>query len=149
METVIRITVIYFFLLLAMRLMGKREFGQLSPHEFVILLIIPEIVSTALNQNDTTLTNALVGTCTILALVFLTSTLTHRFRRVEALVADSASVLVLNGAYLEDTMNRERVTPEEVMTEARKSGLDQITKIKFAVLEPDGKISIVPKEGEG
>ena len=148
METVVRVLVIYVFILAAMRVMGKREFGQLSPQEFVILLIIPEIVSSALNQNDNTLTNALVGVCTIMLLVFITSSLSHRFKAVETLVSDAAAVLVLNGKALEDTMNRERVTPEEVMNEARKSGIDTMEKIKFAVLESDGKISIVPVEGE-
>ncbi|HSI73891.1 MAG TPA: hypothetical protein VK934_12010, partial [Fimbriimonas sp.] len=86
METVVRVLVIYVFILAAMRVMGKREFGQLSPQEFVILLIIPEIVSSALNQNDNTLTNALVGVCTIMLLVFITSSLSHRFKAVETLV---------------------------------------------------------------
>jgi uncharacterized membrane protein YcaP (DUF421 family) len=148
METVVRVLVIYVAILAVMRVMGKREFGQLSPQEFVILLIIPEIVSTALNQNDYTVTNALIGLCTLMILVFVTSSLTHRFKSVETLVSDTAAVLVLNGKPLEDTMNRERVSPEEIMNEARKSGLESMEKIKFAVLESDGKISIIPAKEE-
>ncbi|MEZ0326111.1 MAG: DUF421 domain-containing protein [Fimbriimonas sp.] len=148
METVVRVFVIYVAILAGMRMMGKREFGQLSPSEFVILLLIPEIVSTTLNQNDTSVTNALIGLATIMLLVFLTSMLTHRFKKVEKLISDSAAVLVLNGKPLQKTMTWERVNPEEVMTEARKSGIEEMSKIKYAVLEPDGKISIVPMEGE-
>lgn len=144
METVFRIFVIYVFLLAGMRVIGKREFGELSPQEFVILLIIPEIVSTALNQNDKSLTNAILGVATIFSLVFLTSLITHRFPSVHALVADSEAVLVHKGQMFEDVMNRERVTPDEIMEEARKSGVSTLAEIKWAVLEPDGKIAIVP-----
>jgi uncharacterized membrane protein YcaP (DUF421 family) len=144
MDTVLRVVVIYFFLLGGMRVLGKREFGQLSPQEFVILLIIPEMVSSALNQNDRSLTNALVGAATIFGLVFLTSLLSHRYKAVEKLVSDSSAVLVHRGTLFEEILNRERVTPEEIMSEAHKSGIDALRDIKWAVLEPDGRIAIVP-----
>jgi uncharacterized membrane protein YcaP (DUF421 family) len=146
METILRVVVIYLFLLAGMRLIGKREFSQLSAHEFVVLLIIPEMVSAALNQNDRSITNALVGVSTILGLVFLTSILSHRFKSVEKLVSDSAAILVHNGHLFEDICNKERITPEEIMAEARKSGVESVEEIKWAVLESDGKIGIVPAQ---
>jgi len=149
METVIRITVIYLAVLFGMRVIGKREFSQLAPHEFVVLLMIPEIVSSSLNQNDKTVTNALIGLATVLTLVFLTSVLTHRSKAVERLVSDSAAVLVHRGHVFEDVLNRERISPEEIMAEARQSGIDAMEKIRWAVLESDGKISIVPEEEQG
>lgn len=145
METVFRVLIIYLFIVAGMRVIGKREFSQLSAQEFVILLIIPEMVSSALNQNDLTLTNALVGTATILGLVFITSVLSHRFKAVEKLVSDSEAVLVHRGKLFEDVLNKERVTPEEVMSEARKSGVNSIEEIRWAVLESDGKIAVVPE----
>lgn len=146
METVLRVAFIYVFLLAAMRVIGKREFGQLAPHEFVVLLMIPEVVSSALNQDDRTVTNGVVGASTLLFLVFLTSVLTHRFRKVEKIVADSAAVLVHRGRLYEEVLNKERVTPDEILTEARKSGVDSLGRIRWAVLEPDGKIAIVPED---
>lgn len=146
METILRVVVIYLFLLFGMRVLGKREFGQLSPHEFVILLIIPEMVSPALNRDDTTLTNALLGVATIMGLVFITSVLTHRFKPVETLVSDTATVLVHKGVVFENVLNKERVTPEEILQEGRKSGVAKMEEIKWAVLEPDGKIAIVPEQ---
>jgi uncharacterized membrane protein YcaP (DUF421 family) len=145
MDTILRVAVIYLFVLAGMRAIGKREFGQLAPHEFVILLIIPEMVSTSLNQNDNSLTNALVGTATIFGLVFLTSVLTHRFKPIEHLISNSSAVLVHKGQIFEEVLNKERVTPEEIMEEARKSGVDTLEQIKWAVLEPDGSIAIVPE----
>lgn len=148
METVVRICVIYLALLVGMRVIGKREFSQLSAHEFVVLLVIPEIVSTSLNMNDTSLTNALLGVATIFTLVFLTSVLTQKNKLAEKLISDTAAVLVHRGRIYEDILNKERVTSEEIMTEARKSGVERLEQIRWAILEPDGKISIIQEEGE-
>ncbi|MFY9233775.1 MAG: YetF domain-containing protein [Fimbriimonadaceae bacterium] len=149
MDTVLRIGIIYLFVLFGMRIIGKREFGQLSPHEFVVLLMIPEIVSTTLNQNDRSITNGLLGVATILSLVFITSLLSHRFKPVQRIVTDSEAVLVHKGIIFEDVLNRERVTPDEILEEARKSGVESLDGIKWAVLEPDGQIAIVPIEQGG
>jgi uncharacterized membrane protein YcaP (DUF421 family) len=149
MDTVLRVVVIYIFLLAGMRLIGKREFGQLSPHEFVILLIIPEVVSSSLNQNDRSLTNAILGTATILTLVFLTSILTHRFKSFERVISDEEAILVHNGALFEKVLDKERVTPSEILAEAHKSGVETIEDIKWAILESDGKIAVVPKQKGG
>lgn len=144
MDTVLRVVLIYLFLLIGMRVIGKREFGQLAPHEFVILLIIPEMVSSALNQNDRSLTNAFVGAATIFGLVFITSLLSHRYPAVEKLISDSSAVLVHKGILFEEVLNRERISPEEILSEARKSGIDALEGIKWAVIEADGRIAVIP-----
>jgi uncharacterized membrane protein YcaP (DUF421 family) len=149
MDTVLRVVVIYVFLLLGMRLIGKREFGQLSPHEFVILLIIPEMVSTALNQDNRSLTNGVLGTATILTLVFITSILTHRSPAFERIVSDAEAVLVHKGELLPEVLDKERVTPSEILAEAHKAGVESIEGIKWAILESDGKIAIVPMKDPG
>lgn len=148
MDIVIRITIIYCCVLAGLRILGKREFGQLSPHELVTLLIIPEIVSPALTAQDTSLTGALAGTAALLALVFLTSLLSHRFSRFEQLVSGQPLVLVHNGQLLCDAMNRSRISAEEVMAEMRKAGVERLQDVRWAVLEADGKISIVPLPAE-
>lgn len=149
METVLRVVIIYFAVVAGMRVIGKREFSQLAAHEFVILLIIPEMVSTSLNQNDKSLTNALVGLATILALVFLTSLFSHRYKPIERLISDSAAVLVHRGQVFDDTCNKERVTPEEIMSEARRSGVERFEDIKWAVLESDGHIAVIKADSVG
>lgn len=146
MEIVIRIAIIYLFILAGLRVLGKREFGQLSPHELVTLLIIPEIVSQALTDQDNSITGALIGTATLMGLVFITSLLTHRFERLEEIVRGQPLVLVQDGRLLEIPLNRSRVSADEVLAEMRKSGYDQLEQIKWAVLEADGKISFVPFE---
>ena len=93
METVARVLVIYLFLLIGMRLLGKREFGQLSPLELVTLLIVPELVQQSLVRDDFSLTNAIVAVSTLFSAVFLTSALAHRFYFFEFLIAGKPAVL--------------------------------------------------------
>lgn len=145
METVLRVTLIYVFILLGMRVLGKREFAQLSPSELVSLLMIPEVVSQALTHDDYSLTNALVGVSTLFVLVFFTSLLAHRFRRLEDLLYGDLTVLVHNGRFRAEAMNRARVSPDEVFAEMRKAGFETLDEIKWAILETDGKISVVPQ----
>lgn len=145
METVLRIFLIYLFVLAGLRVMGKREFGQLSPLELVTLLLIPEIVSQAMIGEDFSLTNAFIGIATLFLLVFLNSLLTHLSERFEKVVQSSPTVLVHEGQLIVRNLNRERVSPDEVIGQARMAGLERLEQVRWAILESDGKISIVPK----
>jgi uncharacterized membrane protein YcaP (DUF421 family) len=143
MDTIIRVVVVYAFLFAVLRLLGKREFGQLSPIEFICLLLIPEMVSQALVRDDFSMTTALVGVSTLVLLVFLTSLLSHRSKKLESALQGEPTVLVSRGRLLNTTMDRERITPDEIFTEMRRVGLDRLDQVRWAVLEPDGHISIV------
>lgn len=146
MEIILRIVVIYVAIVAGLRILGKREFGQLSPLELVTLLMIPEIVSPVLNRGDASITNGLVGIVTILALVFITSVFMHLSQRFEAAVAGEPTVLVAHGHLIPKHLNKERVTPDEVFSEMHMSGLDDLSQVRWAVLESDGRISIVPED---
>jgi uncharacterized membrane protein YcaP (DUF421 family) len=145
-DTVIRIAFIYFFLMLALRIMGKRELSEMSPFELVTLLMVPEIFSTALAREDFSMTHATVGVATLFTLVFLTSLVTFRFKRVERIVEGEPTVLVHDGRFVEKHLKRERVTPEEVFTEMHKVGLEDLKQVRWAILEVDGKIAIISAE---
>lgn len=148
METVLRVAAIYVLVYAGLRVMGKREFGQLSPLELVTLLMIPEIVSQALTGDDYSVTNAAIGVSTLLVLVFATSLLNHRFKKVEDIVNGEPSVLVRRGKMLEGAMNVARVSAEEVFGEMHKAGLKTLDQVEWAILEPDGRIAIVPLRGK-
>lgn len=145
METVIRVGIIYVFIFIGLRIMGKREFSQLAPMELVTLLLVPEIVSQSLVREDFSLTNGLIGVATLFALVFFTSTMTHISQRFESLAEAKPTVLAHHGKLIAEHLNRERVSPEEVYTELRRTGLERIEQVRWAVLESDGKISIIPE----
>lgn len=149
METIWRVAVAYFFVLIALRLLGKREFGQLSPLELVTLLLIPELLSNALQQGDSSMLRALTGVSTLLLLVFVSSLATHLNQSVEKAVEGKPTVLVAHGAFIVDNLNRERVTPGEVFSAMHQAGLDALDQVRWAMLESDGKITIVPEPPSG
>lgn len=143
MGTVFRVTFMYVFILIGMRLLGKREFGQLAPMEFVSLILIPDFVSQAVIGDDYSLTTGVIAVTTLLAMVFLTSTLTHMSKRAESAIEGVPCVMVHNGKMLMDSMNRERITPEELFAEMHKSGIDSFKQVKWAILESDGQITFI------
>ena len=145
MDMVWRVALAYMFVLFGLRMLGKREFSQMSPSELVALLMIPELLSQALVRDDFSMTNALVGVCTIFLLVFASSAITHVSERAAQAVQSSPTVLISRGCWVPDHLNMERVSTDEVYTEMRKSGLERIDQVRWAMLETDGRISIVPE----
>jgi uncharacterized membrane protein YcaP (DUF421 family) len=146
MEIVIRVAVIYFLIMVGLRVLGKREFGQLTPFELVTLLLIPEMVSKALTGEDYSMTAAMIGVATLLTLVLVTSILAFRYPAAGRAMEGSPALLARHGAFLPDAMNRERVAPEEVGIELHKYGLEELSQVKWALLEVDGSITLVPVE---
>jgi uncharacterized membrane protein YcaP (DUF421 family) len=146
METVIRVIVIYLFIIVGLRVVGKREFSQLSPLELVTLLIIPEMVSQALTREDSSMTNAFVGSATVLVLVYISSLLQHNSKLIDKAINGLPTVLVQHGRYVDRYMNEERIAPEEIFTAMHESGLERLEQVRWAILETDGRISIVPEQ---
>jgi uncharacterized membrane protein YcaP (DUF421 family) len=144
MDIVLRIAVIYVFVLFALRILGKREFGELAPFDLVVLLLIPEIVSNALMREDHSVTNALVAISTLLVLVFLTGVLNYRFTWFERIVEGRPTTLVRHGQLVPQALHRERVAPGEVLDAMHKVGLEGMPQVKWAILEGDGKITVIP-----
>jgi uncharacterized membrane protein YcaP (DUF421 family) len=147
MEIVVRIVILYFFIVVGLRIIGKREFAQLSPLELVLLLLIPEIASQALVGEDFSVTRAMVGISTLLSLVFLSSLLMQKSRRAEVVIAGEPVLLVRRGEMIEPNMARERITPEELFTEMHKAGIERLEQVRWAILEADGRVAIVPEGG--
>lgn len=146
METVIRVALIYVVILIGMRILGKREFGQLAPMEFVTLLLIPELVAHALLGEDYSMTNAMIALTTLFAVVFISSTIVHMSKKAEDIIQGIPCVLVHDGQIISENMNKERITPEEIFAEMHKAGLERLEQVKWAILEGDGKIALVPVE---
>jgi uncharacterized membrane protein YcaP (DUF421 family) len=144
MEIVVRVAIIYVFLMLGLRVIGKREFGQLTPFELVTLLLIPEIVTKALTGQDYSLTAAFIGVSTLLVLVFLTSLLAYRFPSFGRFTEGRPALLAREGALVPATLHRERVSPDEIRLELHKYGLEEWAQVKWALLEVDGSITLVP-----
>jgi uncharacterized membrane protein YcaP (DUF421 family) len=146
METVVRAFVVYVIIWACFRIVGKRELTQMTPFELVMLLLIPQLLSRALTRQDYSMTNAVVGVTTLFSLLFITSLLSHRFEGFHDLVEAKPTVLLHNGEFIHDHMNRERIDSGDVFSAMHKVGLARMEDIAWAILEGDGKIAIVPKE---
>lgn len=143
-QAIWRVTFVYVFLMAAFRLSGKREVGQMSPFELVTLLLIPELFSSALNRSDESLGLATTGVATLFLLVFLTGLLTFRSKKAEDVLDGEPTILVRHGRLLEGNMRKERITPDEILSEMRLAGVERIENVRWAILETEGKIAIIP-----
>lgn len=146
MDFVIRVTVMYIFLLVALRIMGKRELGEMAPMEFLVLMLIPEIVSQCLSDDDHSLTGAIIGVCTLLSLVFITSLISYRFKKAGDILEGKPTLLVANGKLIYENVDKERVSIEEIYSEMHKDGYERIEDIRWVILEPDGKLTFIPQQ---
>ncbi|MHB1223452.1 MAG: DUF421 domain-containing protein [Gemmatimonadaceae bacterium] len=148
MDFVIRIALVYAVLMLGFRVLGKRELSKLSPFELVTLLIIPEIVAPAMTAGDYSLSGALVGVTTLWGLAFLNSMLSYRTRWFRHLSESQPAVLVRHGQFVEAALHRERVRADEVYSEMHINGIETLQQVRWAILEPGGKVSFI-REDDG
>ena len=144
-EKVLRSIVIYLFLLLAFRFTGKRQVGQLSPFDLVVLLIISNVVQDALIGKDSSLGGGIIGAVTILFVNAVIVTVTYRFKRARHVLENQPTLLIHNGRILQDNLSRERITHEELLAALRRNGLVEPAQVRFAVLEETGGISVIPR----
>jgi uncharacterized membrane protein YcaP (DUF421 family) len=147
MDAVMRAVVVYAFVLLVLRLSGKRTLAQVTAFDFVLLLIISEATQEALIGEDHSMINAGILITTLVGLNILMSELKQRSKAVERLLEGLPLTIVANGQPLQDRMNNERVDMDDILDAARESqGLERLDQIKYAIIERSGKISIVPRE---
>jgi uncharacterized membrane protein YcaP (DUF421 family) len=147
METVVRVAIVYVFVWACFRVVGKRELSQLSPFEIVTLLFIPQLFSRALTRQDYSMTNGIIGASTLFLLLFLTSAARYRSTRVASIVQGTPRVLVHRGAVVHAHLDRERIALDDILSTMRKAGMQRFEDVEWAILEPDGKISIVARAG--
>ncbi|MEW6056382.1 MAG: YetF domain-containing protein [Bdellovibrionota bacterium] len=148
METVLRVLIIYAFITIVLRILGKRELSELSPYELVMVMLVPELATQGLNRNDYSITNSIIGISTLLSLVFLNSVLTYRFKKISEAIEGAPSILFHDGKFFEDTMHRERVSADEIISEMHSAGIETLGELKWVILEPDGKLSCIRKENQ-
>lgn len=147
MNPVIRGLIIYLFLMLVFRLSGKRTLAQTTPFELVLLLIISEVTQQALVGEDFSITTSLILITTLIGLDLLVSVIKQRWRKFEQVSEGSPLIVAANGKLLHNRAVKSRVSEEDVLEAARNlHGLERMDQIKYAVLELDGTISIIPKE---
>ena len=146
MDTIIRGLTVYVLLLLILRLSGKRTLSEMTTFDFVLLLIIGETTQQALVGPDFSITTAVLLILTLVGLDLLFAHFKHVSSRVERIMDGVPTIIVANGQLLTEQMDRLKVDEADVMASARQlQGLEHLDQIKYAVVEVDGAISIIPK----
>lgn len=146
LEKIVRSLVVYLFLLVAFRVTGKRELGQITPFDLIVLLIISNVVQNALIGPDNSLGGGLVGALTLLAANGIVTRFAFHFPVIARLFEGTPTVLIEDGQILMDNLRREVMTPAELERAIREHDLDPATalpSIKRALLETDGKVTII------
>jgi uncharacterized membrane protein YcaP (DUF421 family) len=141
-ELILRAAVVYLFLFTCTKFLGKKHVGDLSPFDLVVLLIISETVSGSLIADDNSLLGGLISAATLLVIVQAMGYATWRSKRAERLFDGTPKILVRHGRVNRDVMAQERVTHSELVEALRRDGHTSLTKIRFAVLENDGSITV-------
>jgi uncharacterized membrane protein YcaP (DUF421 family) len=143
MDLVLRATVAFFFILLLTRAVGRRELASLEPFDLIMLVVLGDLVQQGVTQSDYSVTGACLVIGTIGLLTVGTSYLSFRVRRLRPLLEGEPVVLVDHGRVIERNLRRERLTVEELASEARLQKLESLNRVKWAVLERNGSISFI------
>jgi uncharacterized membrane protein YcaP (DUF421 family) len=144
-EIVVRTAIVYLFLVVVLRLSGKREVGQLTIFELIVILVISDAVQNSMVGENTTVWGGLVAVLTLLALDKGISMLTDRSARARRALEGEPRLLVRDGRLMARALREEGVDAEDVRVAARRQGIAHLDGVQMAVLETDGSISIIPK----
>jgi len=145
-EFLLRGTVVYLFLIVLLRLTGKRQVGQLAPFDLVLLLVLSNAVQNSMNGGDNSLVGGLISATTLVAANWLVSLSTYKSKTLAALIEGRPQLLVHNGTLYEDVLRRAKLTHHELNSALRQSGCACVNDVHTAVLENNGTISVTPRD---
>jgi uncharacterized membrane protein YcaP (DUF421 family) len=146
MDIVLRAIVLYVFIVLVTRVIGRRELSSLSPFDLILLIVLGDAVQQGLTQDDYSVTGALIAVSTIATLQVLTSYVSFRSGRARKVLEGLPIVLVERGEVIQRNLRRERMTVDEVAEEMRMQQIASFDEVQWAILETNGSMSFVKKE---
>ena len=146
MDIVLRGVVVFAFLLVLTRVIGRRELSSLQPFDLILLIILGDAVQQGLTQDDYSLTGAALAVGTIAALQVFVSWIGYRFPRTRPVLEGTPIVVVQDGKVIEANLKRERLDVTEIQEQARLQGIAHLAEVKWAVLETNGQISFIKQQ---
>ncbi len=148
MDAVLRALVVYFVLLIIFRIAGNRTLAQMTSFDLILLLIISETIQQALVGSDQSITHAFVLVLTLVGAAVLLSLLKQKSRTLERLLEGAPVIVIEKGQVHQARMDKMRVDAADIMESARQQeGLRRLDEIDYAVVERNGEITVIPKEG--
>jgi uncharacterized membrane protein YcaP (DUF421 family) len=144
-ELIVRSVIVYVFLILLLRLTGKRQVGQLAPFDLVLLLVLSNAVQNSINGGDNSVLGGIISATTLIGLNFSLGYLTYRNKRLEVLIEGQPEVLIHNGKLFERVMARAQLTHHELNAALRQAGCLSVAEVHCAILENNGTISVTQR----
>src|SRR3954469_7884558 len=145
MDLVFRTTFVFLLILVVTRAVGRRELGQMEPFDFILLIVIGDLIQQGVTQSDESLTGTTIVISTLCLLTVGTAYLSFRFRRLRPLLEGDPIVLIADGKVQERALHRQRITDDELASEARQQSIGSLADVRYAILESSGKISFITK----
>jgi uncharacterized membrane protein YcaP (DUF421 family) len=146
-DIVIRGVIVFVFLYVLMRIVGRRELSSLEPFDLILLVILGDAVQQGLTQDDYSMTGAILAVGTIAMLQVTVSWVNFKFPKLRSVLDGEPLVIVQDGKPIEKNLKRERVTLDDLAEEARKQNIAKFEDIQWAVMETSGEISFIKKSG--
>ncbi len=145
-EKILRPIVVYLFLVIGLRLAGKRELAQLNPFDLVVLLTLSNTVQNAIIGDDNSVTGGIIGAATLLFVNFLVVRFLFRHEKLDSLIEGNPTVLMEKGRVLDDMLAKEVLTRQELVAAAHKQGFGSLEEVDRATLDPSGVITFAGKK---
>jgi len=146
LEKILRPVFVYAFLVISLRLSGKRELVQLNPFDLVVLLTLSNTVQNAIIGDDNTVSGGIIGATSLLVINYLVVRFLYNHRKLDQLVEGNADVLIEDGKVRTQHLKKELITMAQLEAAARKQGFDSLSDVQQCVLEPGGTISFIGKK---
>src|SRR6185437_3137264 len=143
MDIVLRTVVVFGFLLVLTRVIGRRELSSLEPFDLILLIVLGDVVQQGLTQDDYSLTGAFLVVGTFAILQVLVSWIGYRFPSARPVLEGEPIIIIQDGELIEKNLKRERLTRQEIAEEARNQQIAHISQVRWGVLETNGKISFI------
>ncbi len=145
LKIIIRTLIIYISLLVVMRIMGKRQLGELELSELITTLLFSEIATTPITNPESPILHALVPIAIIAALEIGLSLIMIKFPSAKRILSSAPSVIIQRGKIDKKEMRKSRISIDELISQIRQNGIFDISEVDYAILEENGKITVVPK----
>lgn len=146
LEKILRPILVYFFLVVVLRLSGKRELAQLNPFDLVVLLTLSNTVQNAIIGDDNSVSGGLIGATSLLAINYLVVRFLYNHKELDQIVEGRSDVLVENGRVRPQRLKRELITVAQLEAAARKQGFSSLAEVDQCILEPGGTLSFVGRK---
>ena len=145
-EKILRPVVVYAFLVISLRLSGKRELVQLNPFDLVVLLTLSNTVQNAIIGEDNTVTGGIIGATSLLVVNYLVVRFLYKHRSLDQLIEGKADILIEDGKVRTQHLKRELITMAQLEAAARKQGFESLSEVQQCVLEPGGTITFLGRK---